>query len=224
MRNVVQDVTNTFRLSHNALRYHHMELRATLLCPALPPQAPPNAKVVESLATGAKQLGACASNGHDPAAAGTVNERIKRRAACTEGPASGPAQGYMEIIEADPVGCEQLAVPASACTQHTASGRAYPPQLGAPLPAANDARVATLLSMGHVDQPPCPRIGEGKSHHHPWGTAPRLSVPNSTRAHACCKCMLDHCGRAATCTCGPRRAVPVRQPFLWSGHAWVPGR
>ena len=119
--------------------------------------------MVESLASGPVQLGARATNGHHPAAAATINERIKRSAACTtNGPVSGgPTEGYIEIIEADPVGRRQLHVPPNAYTLHTADGRAYPPQLGAPLPAANDARVATLLSMGHVDQPPHPRIGAG---------------------------------------------------------------
>ena len=40
-----------------------------------------------------------------------------------------------------------------------AQGNPYNTHLGAPLPAVNDERLATLLSMGQVGTPPDPNIG-----------------------------------------------------------------
>ena len=56
-------------------------------------------------------------------------------------------------------------VPQRFCAQ----GLACPGHMGAPLPANNDSRVATVLSMKQVDTPPSPKIG-----------APRLHPPPPT--------------------------------------------
>ena len=104
-----------------------------------------------------------AANGAPASEAPTVHARllqhVAQQRASLDGASSSGSLDYAEIIEADPVGCEQLEVPANMHTAHTAQGHAYPASLGPPLPAANDARVATLMSMGTVRQPPPPEIG-----------------------------------------------------------------
>jgi hypothetical protein len=121
---------------------------------SLPQAHIPNAKVVQSLARAALKADVCEAKGDGPADA-TVNERLKRHACMGR----GDSANYEDIIGADPVGTEQLLAPQTARTAHTAEGHAYPAAMGAPLPPANDARVATLLAMGTLDKPPSPKIG-----------------------------------------------------------------
>ena len=125
----------------------------------LPCRQGPNAKVMQSLAHAPLlDISACAANGDPPAPSASINARLQQRAA-QNGDSSCDTADYIEIIDADPVGAEQLAVPHNAYSEHTAEGRAYPACMGAPLPAANDARVATLLAMRHLGDPPPPEIG-----------------------------------------------------------------
>ncbi|BDA44489.1 probable mitogen-activated protein kinase kinase kinase 11 at C-terminar half [Coccomyxa sp. Obi] len=136
-------------------------------------QATGNAKVVEALAradlsadtrvhnsaVSAAPPAAIDDTAEAPCSAGTPTTYPKdgnvRMQALVRG--MDPSE-YLEIIDCNPVSPERLNVPLNAFTRCTAQGKPYPIELGPPLPAVNDERLATLLSMAQVNTPPDPKI------------------------------------------------------------------